>query len=688
MTKLREFYKKYKLWLALALFASLAAGCAKWIDYDAVRPAIARGHNSHYRAEYQILCDDYGELSAPLSQSAVRQTVTVSPGTTVYGFRFKHAADGPLDGTLGVMLYSESGELAAEAYLDSSLLSEDHFIEADLSSPIETVKYTARYILEISYDKGEGADIALWRSGSQQIGFRCEQGGEECGTLVLQLADGVVSPGLRGALWALALFVIIGLCAAFWLLFMRRVKLHIAFAVCAAVLGIAFAFVTPTLGAPDEDVHYITAYEYSSELLGAQRREGGKIVMRYCDVPRLNDAGRVKREYNAFAYSRLYESLTSKEAPDSELVAISTASAYGVSRLIYIPQIIGISLARACGMGGAAVQLMGRLFNLAVYIALTAFAVKKAPFAKAVFAVAALFPMSLEIAASLCYDALVIGMSFAFVALCLRCAYGEEKPKVYELAALGILALLIAPSKAIYLPLIGLLLIVAPKLFKDVKKGFLAIAAVIIVAGIAWFATNGSTLITQISGERSAALALTDEQIAETFPNGDATHYFSFGYILARPDEAAELGLRTLQYDTPLYLQGLVGGRLGEQILVNIEINWLLIIALIFTALLATVKPRGERLDFKGWPRALSAFIALCVAALAVLVCMTWTPINYETIYGIQGRYLLPALPLALLALRNSTITLSRNIDRRLIFAACALVYLVELDALSKILAR
>ena len=30
--------------------------------------------------------------------------------------------------------------------------------------------------------------------------------------------------------------------------------------------------------------------------------------------------------------------------------------------------------------------------------------------------------------------------------------------------------------------------------------------------------------------------------------------------------------------------------------------------------------------------------------------CLLWTPIRYETLYGLQGRYFLPILPLLLLA--------------------------------------
>ena len=43
--------------------------------------------------------------------------------------------------------------------------------------------------------------------------------------------------------------------------------------------------------------------------------------------------------------------------------------------------------------------------------------------------------------------------------------------------------------------------------------------------------------------------------------------------------------------------------------------------------------------------------VALC-CGLTVAGCLLWTPTHYETLYGLQGRYFLPVLPLALVVLR------------------------------------
>ena len=47
-------------------------------------------------------------------------------------------------------------------------------------------------------------------------------------------------------------------------------------------------------------------------------------------------------------------------------------------------------------------------------------------------------------------------------------------------------------------------------------------------------------------------------------------------------------------------------------------------------------------------PGADGAAAALC-CLLAVAGCLLWTPTHYDTLYGLQGRYFLPVLPLLLL---------------------------------------
>ena len=72
--------------------------------------------------------------------------------------------------------------------------------------------------------------------------------------------------------------------------------------------------------------------------------------------------------------------------------------------------------------------------------------------------------------------------------------------------------------------------------------------------------------------------------------------------------------------------------------------------------------------------------------AIFMLVCaagLMWTPTNYTTAFGIQGRYLLPVLPLILLLFTNENITFKKKIDGQLIYALCVVNTLIILNGLS-----
>lgn len=80
-------------------------------------------------------------------------------------------------------------------------------------------------------------------------------------------------------------------------------------------------------------------------------------------------------------------------------------------------------------------------------------------------------------------------------------------------------------------------------------------------------------------------------------------------------------------------------------------------------------------------------FIALCCCGLAVLGCISWTPTYYETIYGFQGRYFLPVLPLLLLV-RPKALCLAGDCRRGTVLAAALVDIGVLLNVFLAVVAR
>ena len=135
------------------------------------------------------------------------------------------------------------------------------------------------------------------------------------------------------------------------------------------------------------------------------------------------------------------------------------------------------------------------------------------------------------------------------------------------------------------------------------------------------------------------------------------------------------------------YLSTLVGGTLGYFGLDKpLDLAWGWVMALYGLLALAWLCPeeRGAMPLAHRWG---AVFIALCCCGLAVLGCISWTPTYYETIYGFQGRYFLPVLPLLLLV-RPKALCLASDCRRGIVMAAVLVDIGVLLNVFLAVVAR
>lgn len=162
------------------------------------------------------------------------------------------------------------------------------------------------------------------------------------------------------------------------------------------------------------------------------------------------------------------------------------------------------------------------------------------------------------------------------------------------------------------------------------------------------------------------------------------------GYILTHLPDTLLLLVRTAVYNTDDYLRGLVGGLLGYN---SVELAWGWVLALYGLLLFAALPTRRDT-EFDRLPaghyRAWCVGAVLLCCALALAGCIVWTPTYYQTVYGLQGRYLLPVLPLALLVCAPRRI-LAADADTaaaQLICGLCAVNFGVLLNIMLVIIAR
>ena len=224
----------------------------------------------------------------------------------------------------------------------------------------------------------------------------------------------------------------------------------------------------------------------------------------------------------------------------------------------------------------------------------------------------------------------------------------------------------------------------------------LAVMLVLVLRLYAWAHTDARRLRRLRRGLTAAAAAavlggvfalsrmgggLDPDQLLMTNPNGDSIWTFSLGYICRNLPATAKLLLRTIPEQGALWLQGVLGTTLGEPIVYRLDVSWLLGVGLVLALLAAALPVQGEQPLLGRRAAWGTAGIILCVVAASLVVALNWTPINYQTLFGLQGRYWLPVLPLALvLCKRAGNIGLRRNASRgaALAVTACTLLTLLQ----------
>ena len=152
-------------------------------------------------------------------------------------------------------------------------------------------------------------------------------------------------------------------------------------------------------------------------------------------------------------------------------------------------------------------------------------------------------------------------------------------------------------------------------------------------------------------------------QEAMTVPN------YSLSYILQNPTVLFDVLNNTFADKTEFYLQSMLGQHLGW---IQVELSNLIVMAFIVILLLSGFRARGENQYVTTGNKWMIFFLCGASTMLVLLgMLMSWTPITYVSVEGVQGRYFFPVLLPLLMLLRNSKILFEKNEDRAIMFSGC-----------------
>lgn len=464
----------------------------------------------------------------------------------------------------------------------------------------------------------------------------------------------------------------------FFFFYGKEWKMESLFVMAAAGFGILYLFVLPPLSAPDEVSHYISAYKLSNQMLGkTATEEHGLVYIREEDQWIEDIYGELSVdgasvEDGAVQPDVLGQTLTEEtyrlihekgwlggEADgNSNENVISNQWTVRTTPLAYVPQALGMTLVRLFGAGSISLLFMGRLMNLAFYVAVTYLAMKRLPFGKEVLFGVALLPMTLHLTGSMSYDTVILGLTFYFTAVCLDLAYEKEQVRVRDSLTLAAVIFVLGPCKMVYAAVMGLCLLIPVRKFGGWKRYLTAAAVVLAAFVVSMVLVNSQTIVTYATE-------------TETYVSWAEEAGYSFAQLLGNPKLVLRLFYNTLVWQAEHYHMTMIGAWLGN-VDVVLEVPYLTVCWFTISLLLLTLRKPGEMIQIRGGQRIWVWVTCFgCAAAILFSMLLAWTPVSSRIITGVQGRYFLPILPVFLMSIKQDFAVLTRNRDREILFLMC-----------------
>lgn len=444
----------------------------------------------------------------------------------------------------------------------------------------------------------------------------------------------------------LIFFVII----SYILIFYKKIKIENYFLFAMLILG---GIYLSSLFAPysgyDESSHFETAYRYSNVLLGkGYKTENGGYLRRAEDSmvgltqakTRIENLGVVARDI--FKFSN-----------DSKLEIVS-GSAIQESPIVYFPAAFGITIARIFNLGRIPLFLLGRLFNLIAFSILTYFSIKKIPYGKTVLFSISMLPLLVEQVSSYSYDVIMIGLAFFFISQCLYIANIDRIQNKKELILLYISGILLAPCKMVYILICFFVLIIPKTKFDSIKKYKAFLYSFFLAVFCSYFLFNLQSALSQVS----------DTQQIDVFTSVPA---YSFLDIIKEPTVFIKILFNSF-IDT---LDGFF--LMPFKVLYLVDLPAVIGIGYIALIYFSSLRIEKDNRLLRKKDKILLIIVSLVLLLALYVIGFTWTSIGSPIIKGVQGRYLLPILPMLALLLRGNTVILKRDIDANVLFGGAVL---------------
>lgn len=426
-----------------------------------------------------------------------------------------------------------------------------------------------------------------------------------------------------------------------------NIKKEKVFLITALVIGTIFCFINLVFTKYDEHSHFWRAYELSTGHIISGKKN---IIPESVFDVIINKDGVYEIEGKA-SYSKTIENLK-KDLDTSKKSERMVGAAATYSPFNYLPQIVGITIGRVLKLNPVIIGMLGRFTNLLAYVLLIYFSIKLLPKEKwkNILMCVALLPMSIDLAASMSPDTVIISTSIFLVSYILNVKFKKEKVSYKDALIIGIFTMIPSICKVVYLPFLLLPLLIPKEKYGNKKqmiiKWLIIILITLIPIGIWNMIPNKNIEI--------AIRTSTTEQL-----------YFT----LSDPMRDLYTAENTLWNETGEYIKTMVGGW---------NTPMLTTFLFLFILLLETFKEDSE--EDSNYKLSKKDYIVLNVINIIISLLIFaglyvgWTRAQFTIVEGVQGRYFLPILFTSLLVIeKNLFKNKIKNSELKVIIVLCLL---------------
>lgn len=604
-SKLTVFFRRYRKPLGLGLLLFLVALIFFYVYDGSIRKAM----NSTHRV---TVMKDNNEL-LPVSkdtQDLVQYYTTEEEELVGLGVRMDLSEDFAGVGTIDARVRDVTlNQVLCTAQIDAGGLLDGQFLGLIFDNSQSGVK---GHTYEVSLHFSE----ELLNSGLSMIvtpkGYYRENplyiNGEESAQRLGMNAHTYFNLFLKKYFFGMFLFFELMAAGFYWLLFWKEARIETVFLFTILCLGVIYNFILTPYMTPDEKYHIDMSYRHSNTLLGIPQIGEGKCLKRADDI-RIDFTS----EPSLTNYKNIYDGLFATVKDDRLVEADATANTEA-PMIVYLPAVLGMTLARLLHLGTIPMLLFARWCSLLFFAMMTYWGMKKLPFGKVTLFLLAILPMNLQQCTSFSYDAVITGTILLYSCCCIALAFGDEPVKPKDVLILGILGIVFIYGKSgVYLPVCLLALMIPAGKFGGKKRRAICAAGLCLLPLLS-FVNKNTVAVNYIASATEATSTV----------GSSTTAGYTLGFFLQQPLELIKILANTLSDKTAFYLESLVGQKMGW---VEIEISPIIPMLFWLLLILSVLKVKDEPLYVRTWQKWWVAFVcAACAGIILAGMLLTWTP--------------------------------------------------------------